>query len=210
MKTPFKYKVINDQYIEITGYNGKVPKNLIIPETIDNKPVTHIGSGAFLDWGIRSLDLNQVICIKSYAFTGNWFKKVDLKNVKNLHTKVFDDDVELLGFEPFPGTNFFKSKEMDLGNMKFKHEINKKLAKEYYENVISKFSVKPFLYSLVEFMSDYNDDLNNEIRDILQDSVSFLNKIDSPESLQNYFLNIMEIIDDEDLDFELFLDVYHG
>ena len=43
----FKYHVLNDGTIEITGYTGKIEGEVVLPETIDGYSVTSIGNYAF-------------------------------------------------------------------------------------------------------------------------------------------------------------------
>lgn len=94
----FEYKVIGTSAI-ITGFNGTLPKLLIIPNSIDKYHVSTIEKEAF----VSSNTLEEVIIpdglytINSYAFMGNKsLKKVSLGDtISNLSTGVFQNCSEL-------------------------------------------------------------------------------------------------------------------
>lgn len=56
----------------ITGYSSEGPKDVVIPETIDEVPVEHIGDSAFDNMGLTSLNMaNSVVTLGASAFSNN-------------------------------------------------------------------------------------------------------------------------------------------
>ncbi len=67
----YEYKVLDDNTIEITGYQG-TDTALVIPDKVDDKPVTAIKEGAFGDCkNLKSIVIPKgVTSLADYVFTG--------------------------------------------------------------------------------------------------------------------------------------------
>lgn len=64
--------------VEIAEYYG-TRKDVVIPDTIDGKPVVRIGMGAFLRAGITSVEIPKTVTtIGAFAFNGNSLTSVEL------------------------------------------------------------------------------------------------------------------------------------
>lgn len=67
----FHYQIINDSYVEITGVKRNI-KRAVIPTKINGYPVTHIGSWAFHNNQLTSVEIpNSVTHIGDSAFSNN-------------------------------------------------------------------------------------------------------------------------------------------
>lgn len=87
----FEFKE-NKTGITITKYNGTAEK-VAIPKTINNKPVTVIGSRAFMDSDITSVTIpNTVEAIEEKAFSNSDLKSVTIpSSVKSIGSGAFCD-----------------------------------------------------------------------------------------------------------------------
>lgn len=75
--SPFTTSNNSDGTVTITGYNGTVPTDLVIPAEINNKPVTIIGMTAFMQKGLTSVVIPEgVKKIQTSAFSGNQLTNV--------------------------------------------------------------------------------------------------------------------------------------
>jgi hypothetical protein len=75
----FTYSVSNDK-VTITGYTESA-KDVEIPATIESKPVTVIGTSAFVSKGLESVKIpDSVTDIGGYAFMSNSLTGVDIGN----------------------------------------------------------------------------------------------------------------------------------
>ena len=76
--TDFECEVNHDGTITITGYTG-TSQDVVIPETINEKPVTMIGRSAFAEKNLESVTIpNSVTSISEYAFYTNDLKKITI------------------------------------------------------------------------------------------------------------------------------------
>lgn len=92
----FEYSVIEGK-VSITGYSGK-SDTVVIPEKIDNHPVTSIGCNAFMNSNIKSLTISDSIrVIRDYAFLNcENLKEVDFGNgIQDIDASAFENCVKL-------------------------------------------------------------------------------------------------------------------
>ena len=76
--TELTYAYIGDE-IKITGCAGICPADLVIPDIIDGKNVTSIGSSAFRDTGLTSVSIPEsVTSISDYAFYSTELTSISL------------------------------------------------------------------------------------------------------------------------------------
>lgn len=75
--SPFTTSDNSDGTVKITGYNGTVPAELVIPSEINGKPVTVIGSSAFMFQTLTDVVIPEgVKKIETSAFSGNLLTSV--------------------------------------------------------------------------------------------------------------------------------------
>ncbi|WP_341301231.1 leucine-rich repeat protein [Lysinibacillus sp. FSL H8-0500] len=75
--SPFTTSDNSDGTVKITGYNGTVPAELVIPAEINGKPVTVIGSSAFMFQTLTDVVIPEgVKRIETSAFSGNLLTSV--------------------------------------------------------------------------------------------------------------------------------------
>lgn len=115
MSQLFKY-VIKDNCVIITGFL-KVTQNLIIPERVDNYPVTEIRAGAFANAKVKNVENNAIgLTINKEAFKRsalrNW-KNTRHGSIKKIGDKAFYECRTLRRFE-------FSNKEVEIGNSAFR------------------------------------------------------------------------------------------
>lgn len=98
----FDYDVTTDDEVIINGYTG-TDEHVIIPEQIDGKDVITIDSEAFLNKGIKSLDIPaQVKKVKERAFKDN--------DIQNVFVRGEDTDFE---------TDVFAGNQTDASKLQF-------------------------------------------------------------------------------------------
>ena len=68
----FTYTTDENNNVTVTGYDGKAPKDLVIPDVFDGNPVTAIGPNAFKEDGLTSVTIPATVTtISDGAFSTN-------------------------------------------------------------------------------------------------------------------------------------------
>lgn len=109
VQAQFLYTSNPDGSANITGYLGLPPNALVIPDTIDNLPVTSIGTGAFNSKIVTSLVTgNNLITIGTSAFRQcNFLTNVTVgTNLVNIGTNAFGQCGGLASLTVPGGVNF--------------------------------------------------------------------------------------------------------
>lgn len=109
------YFKTNGKRCIITKYNGKL-KDVIIPDTIDDKPIKAIGNNAFKNTSIESITIpDSVISIGKCAFEHTLLESVRLPS-----------SIKSIGYHAFansPNLRFVFCNEKNLSNVKFEQDI---------------------------------------------------------------------------------------
>lgn len=89
----FEYEILEDNTIKVLGFkkNTQIPRNLIIPEVIENKLVTLIGKQAFKGMKLKSVVIpSSVKEIEIEAFSKNELDNLVLnEGLEKIHYGVF-------------------------------------------------------------------------------------------------------------------------
>jgi hypothetical protein len=90
----FEYRIIGEganRTITIISYNNSVIKNVVIPDTINDIPVTEIGPNAFSNRQLTNVVLPQgLITIGKDAFADNYLQSIVIPNsVKKIESRAF-------------------------------------------------------------------------------------------------------------------------
>ena len=76
---PFTYTTDSENKVTVTGYQGTIPSDLVIPNTLGGNPVTVIAASAFEDKFLSSLSLpSSLTTIGKYAFSKSLFTELSL------------------------------------------------------------------------------------------------------------------------------------
>jgi hypothetical protein len=112
---PFTYTTDEGNNVTITGYQGRIPTDLVIPATLGGNPVTAISpwSFAWLDYPLVSLSLpNSLLEIGNSAFEGNSLTSLTVpSSVTSVGSNAFRFNslsaVTFLGNAPIDGGDVF-------------------------------------------------------------------------------------------------------
>ena len=115
--THFKYSITNDE-VTITGYGGNAPSDLLVPSSIEGRPVVGLADGALANLGITSVKLPSTLkTIGDSALVGNFLSSVVIPPSvtrignwafsfnPNLTTVTLQGNAPTVGFDPWVMTN---------------------------------------------------------------------------------------------------------
>lgn len=115
--THFKYSITNTD-VTITGYGGNAPSDLVVPSSIEGKPVVGLADGALANLGINSVKLpNTLKTIGDSALVGNFLSSVVIPPSvtrignwafsfnPNLTSVTLQGNAPTVGFDPWVMTN---------------------------------------------------------------------------------------------------------
>lgn len=96
----YQYKILEDNTVEITNYKG-TETALVIPETIEQKPVTALASGAFSELeNVESITIPKgVTSLPDYVFA----------YCDSLEQVIFPEGLKAIGESVFTGCKSLKS-----------------------------------------------------------------------------------------------------
>lgn len=186
----FKYRVINEDEVEITSYDTSATRDVVIPSSINGLPVTSIGRYAFhmifidseplFDYDITSVVIpNSVTSIGSNAFYSN-----------KLTCVIIPESVKHIGENAF-GENLFKSYIVSENNPYFKTIDGVLFNKNATTLIDMPSSVKRNTYSIpdsITSIGDYAFANNNLSSIIIPESVT---SIGEGAFCRNNLTNIM-------------------